>query len=96
MLVICISYELARVNKPNSKMQEIASYNIVVTDIQTRVDTVTCSLIEYRSYSFKLLTSSLHFTAMFNTQPACNIRLYSFLFVLLFPACFSLSLVLKL
>jgi len=33
-------------------------------------------LIEYRSYNFKLLTVSLHFTAMFNTQPACNIRLY--------------------
>ena len=34
MLVIFISYELARFNKPNSKMQEIAAYNIAVTDTQ--------------------------------------------------------------
>jgi hypothetical protein len=34
MLIIFMSYELARVNKPNSKMQEIAPYNIAVTDIQ--------------------------------------------------------------
>ena len=34
MSVIFISHELARVNKPNSKMQEIAPYNIAVTDIQ--------------------------------------------------------------
>ena len=34
MLVIFISYELARVNKPNSKMQEIAPYNMTVTNTQ--------------------------------------------------------------
>jgi len=30
-----ISYELARVNKPNSKVQEIAPYNIAVTGTQS-------------------------------------------------------------
>ena len=34
MLIIFISYELARFNKQNSKMQEIAAYNIAVTDKQ--------------------------------------------------------------
>ena len=34
MLVIFISYEPARVNKPNSKSQEIAPYNMAVTDTQ--------------------------------------------------------------
>ena len=34
MLVTFISYELARVNKQNSKMQEIAPYNIAVTGTQ--------------------------------------------------------------
>jgi len=34
MLVIFISYEIARVNKPNSKMQEIPPYNIAATDTQ--------------------------------------------------------------
>jgi len=76
MLIIFILYELARVNKQNSKMQEIAPYNIAVTDTQKLVDTVTCWLLEYRSYSFKLLMVSLHFTAMFNKQPICNTRLY--------------------
>jgi len=76
MLIIFISCELARVNEQNSKMQEIAPYNIAVTDTQKWVDTVTCWLLEYRSYSFKLLTVSLHFTAMFNKQPLCNTRLY--------------------
>jgi len=47
-------------------MQEIAPYNIAVTDTQKWVDTVTCWLLECRSYSFKLLTVSLNFTAMFN------------------------------
>jgi len=42
MLIIFILYELARVNKQNSKMQEIAPYNIAVTDTQKLVDTVTC------------------------------------------------------
>jgi len=57
-------------------MQEIAPCNIAVTDTQKWVDTVTCLFTEYRSYSFKLLTVSFHFTAMFNTQTACTIRLY--------------------
>jgi hypothetical protein len=34
MVVIFISYELARVNKPYSKMQETAPYNVAVTDTQ--------------------------------------------------------------
>jgi len=34
MLVTFISYELARVNKPNLKMQEIAPYDIAVTGTQ--------------------------------------------------------------
>jgi len=34
MLVTFIWYELARVNKSNSKMQEIAAYNIAVTGTQ--------------------------------------------------------------
>ena len=34
MLVTFISYELARINKSNSKMQEIAPYNIAVTGTQ--------------------------------------------------------------
>ena len=34
MLVIFISYELARFNEPNSKMQERAPYNMAVTDTQ--------------------------------------------------------------
>jgi hypothetical protein len=76
MLVIFIQYELARFIKPNSKMQEIAPNNMAVTDTQKLFDTIACWLIEYRSYSSKLLKVSLHFTAMFNTQPACNIRLY--------------------
>jgi len=76
MLTIFISYELARVNKQNSKMQEIAPYNISVTDTQKWVDMVTYWLLEYRSYIFKLLMVSLHFTAMFNKQPLCNVRLY--------------------
>ena len=53
MLFIFISHELARVNKTNSKMQEIAPYNMAVTDTQKWVDTVACWLTEYRSYSFK-------------------------------------------
>jgi hypothetical protein len=57
-------------------MQEIAPNNMAVTDTQKLVDKVAFWLIEYRSYSSKLLTVSLHFTAMFNTQPICNIRLY--------------------
>jgi len=46
MLIIFISYELARIKNPNSKMQEIAPYNIAVTDTQKWVDTVTCWLLE--------------------------------------------------
>ena len=34
MLIIFISYELARVYKPDSKMQEIAPCNIAASDTQ--------------------------------------------------------------
>ena len=34
MLIIFISYEFASDNKQNSKMQEIAPYNVAVTDTQ--------------------------------------------------------------
>jgi len=76
MLIIFISYEFLNDNKQYSKMQEIASYNVAATDTQKWHDTVTCWLFEYRSYSFKLLTVSLHFTATFNTQPAWKISSY--------------------
>jgi len=76
MLIIFISYEFAGVYEPNLKMQEVALCNIAATDTQKWVDTVTCWLFESRSYSFKLLTVSLHFTTMLNTQCACNIRLF--------------------
>jgi len=72
MLVTFISYELPRVNKSNSKMQEIAPYNIAVTGTQKRLHVHLLNI----AASFKLHTVSFHFTAMFNTQTTCIVRLY--------------------